>query len=445
MSSAFHSRVAAARDREKAAARSAQLTDLFGRLATADERARRGSTEVDDADVFGGAGSPGPSERARNGREQRKRTAAPSLSPTLSPPRPQNGAVFFHNGRALVLSPASRRLPPAFYEQTRVVGSVEVATTEVQRTLLRLHRDLAVHGRQRSNSHSTPHSSNNKTRAMGRERHSGSGAMNASDSSGSAPGDFDAPATTTAAAQRRIAAEEAKVEKMRVQRARAAAADEGASDVQSVEDYGVDCEIPPLTGESRVEAEVAAVADHFAKAKTSALAMAEVEELAPTTSAAPWWSSALRLRDMKAAAARLDYHARAALGRSYRAREQLLLQVAHLNNVSAATRTQLLQQQQRWQEFQTRLRDGQQAMTQLQAAIAQRQAQTQEQANHRAKLQEELLLRAQETAVVDAAETNLLKAELALLLAEREWPSRSLQRDAQTVLEWLRHASTPLE
>lgn len=506
---------AAAKEREKAVARSVALTSLFDRLAAADARVRRrGSIEIDDVSEEeqqqasasnnlsdrnrdspqnAGVSSPSP---LRNTRAATRRangvptaghvsghgpssTAPPTSTGGATAPsaataasRPPHGPVLLRNGRAVVLSAGSRRLPPPFQEQGRVLTGLANTTSEVQGTLQLLHRDLAVHSRGRhthANGGSTGSHSNNANYNTGfgspsphlRQLHRGS---NGGDSPTSSGGDFNphhsssgrgggggggftsaGSATITAAAQRRMAAEEAKVEKLRIQRARAAAADEGASDDQSVEDYGVDCEIPPLTAESRLESEVAAIAGHFTKAKASALAMAEVEALAPTASAAPWWSSALRLRDMKAAAARLDYHARAALGWSYRAREQLLLQVAHLNNVSGTTRTQLLQQQAHWQEFQTRLKDGQQAVTQMQASIALWQAQAQEEARHRTHLQEALIQRAKDTAVVDSAEVNPLKAELALLLVEREWPTKSLQRDAQTVLEWLKSASTPLE
>lgn len=439
-----------AREREKAAARSAKLTDIFDQLAAADARVRRrGSIELEDVEDAADVASPGPSEQPRDGRRRRVRGAAQAnLLNAPAPPvaststctatRHQGNAVLLRSGRAVVLSAGSRRLPPPFHEQARVLSSVEATTKEVQSTLKHLHRDLAVHNRGHS-------SRRNYRRRSAAARWESEGAESPSNSSEDSDRGFYGSSTTTAAAQRRMMEEEARAEKMRIQRARAAAADEGAADDQSVEDYGVDCEIPPLTSESKLEDEVATIAAHLSKAKTSALAMAEVEELAPTTSAAPWWSSALRLRDMKAAAARLDYHARAAQGWSYRAREQLLLQVAHLNNVSTTIRTQLLQQQQHWQEFQSRLRDGQQAVTQAHAAIAQWQAQTQAEVTRRAKLQEETLARARATAVVDAAETNQLKAELALLLTEREWPSRALQHDAQTVLEWLRSASTPLE
>lgn len=438
---------AAAREREKAAARSTKLTVFFNRLAAADALARRrGSAEIDDDAEDGDGSTASPSRRVGRSPDQRRRVGASQTNFEKTPVRPmRRTAVPFcgrdeaaaggSGGTGVFSADSSRRLPPAFREQARVLSSVDETMTEMQGTLQQLHRDLAVHDRGRHNDH----------RGNARIHANRRGAGSASNSSWDVDGGFCNPSLTSAAAQRHMAEEEAKVEQLRIQRARAAAADEGASDDQSVEDYGVDCEIPPLTAESRLVDEVASVAEHFTKARASALAMAEVEELAPTTSGAPWWSSALRLRGMKAAAARLDYHARAALGWSHRAREQLLLQVAHLNNVSATTRTQLLQQQQHWQEFQTRLKEGQQAITQMQAATALWQAQLQEETQRRARLQEELLTAAQKAAVVNAAETNHLKAELALLLTEREWPSQTLQHDAQTVLEWLKSVSTPLE
>ncbi|CAC9500974.1 Heat_shock_protein_100_kDa [Leishmania infantum] len=252
-------------------------------------------------------------------------------------------------------------------------------------------------------------------------------------------------AETTAAQQRRMADPDVLSEAARIQRARAAAADEGLSDDQSVEDYGVDCEVPPLTSDSRLVDEVAAIAVCMAKMKESAKVMYDTEATAPSTSTAPWWSSALHMRDMKASAARLDYHAHTALNWSHRSMEQLLLQAVMLNNVSVSTRTQLLEQQQHWQEFQTRLRDGQQTVTQLQADIARYQARVQAEMARRAALQEELRLCAQERGLVDPGERNPLKAELALLLEEREWPSPTLKKDASVVLDWLRSVSTTLE
>ncbi|GET85499.1 hypothetical protein, conserved [Leishmania tarentolae] len=173
--------------------------------------------------------------------------------------------------------------------------------------------------------------------------------------------------------------------------------------------------------------------------------MCDTEAAAPGTSAAPWWSSALRMRDMKASAARLDYHAHAALIWSKRSREQLLLQAVKLNNISVSTRTQLLQQQEHRQGFQTRLGNDQQTVMQLRADIARYQACVQPEMARPSALQEEPLLScAQERALVDPEERNPLKAELALLLSEREWPSQTLKKDASAVLGWLRSASTAL-
>ncbi|KAG5508455.1 hypothetical protein JIQ42_08197 [Leishmania sp. Namibia] len=93
----------------------------------------------------------------------------------------------------------------------------------------------------------------------------------------------------------------------------AAAADEGDSDDQSVEDYAVGCKLPPLTSGSCLADEVAAIVACMAKMNESVKVMCDTEAALPSASAESWWSSALRMRDMKASAARLGYHARTAL------------------------------------------------------------------------------------------------------------------------------------
>ncbi|KAG5487970.1 hypothetical protein LSCM1_08286 [Leishmania martiniquensis] len=151
------------------------------------------------------------------------------------------------------------------------------------------------------------------------------------------------------------------------------------------------------------------------------------------------------MRDMKASAAWLSYHARAALSWSQRSLEQLLLQAVALNNALVATRTHLLRQHHHSQEFQARHRDRQEAVMQLQADITYYQGPLQAELARRASLQEELCLRGQERGLLDPDDHNPLKADLALLLAEREWPSQELKRDADTVLDSLRFISMALK
>ncbi|KAG5512491.1 hypothetical protein GH5_08457 [Leishmania sp. Ghana 2012 LV757] len=167
---------------------------------------------------------------------------------------------------------------------------------------------------------------------------------------------------------------------------RVVAADEGDSDDQSIEDYAVDYKLPPLTSSSRLADEVAAIVACMAKMNESMKVMCDTEAALRSASAAPWWSSALRMRDMKASAARLGYHARIALSWSHRSLEQLLLQAVTLNDASVDTRTQLLQQQHHRQEFQARLRNGQQAVMELQADIAHCQGRLQAELARRAAL-----------------------------------------------------------
>ncbi|KAG5487206.1 hypothetical protein CUR178_08219 [Leishmania enriettii] len=183
----------------------------------------------------------------------------------------------------------------------------------------------------------------------------------------------------------------------------------------------------------------------MAKMNESVKVMRDTEAALPSASAAPWWSSALRIRDMKASAARLGYHARTALSWSHRSLEQLLLQAVILNSASADTRTQLLQQQHHEQEFQARLSHCQQALMELQANVAHCQGRLQAESARRAALQEELCLRARERGLLDPDDHSPLKAELALLLAEREGPSPALKRDARIVLNSLRSISMALE
>ncbi|KAK7198036.1 hypothetical protein NESM_000759200 [Novymonas esmeraldas] len=433
----------AARRRQQAVARSAQLTNMFDRLSSADAKLRE-TTQLDDVFSDGGATDLLSPVAARPRQPPPLSTSAAAPPPPLTGVvAPSPGGVILRSGRAVVLSANSRRLPHVFRDQARAVRSVEETTTGMLQTLQHLHRDLVFHAKGRADGgHGSATAATHQPNTPAATAAAAAARLSTAD-------DSEPPTPlageTTAALQRRIAEADARAEAVRVQRARAAAADEGASDDQSVEDYGVDGVVPPLTSESRLADEVAAIAVALGKMRESAAVMCSTEAAAPSTSAAPWWSSALRMRDMKASAARLDYHAHAALNWSHRAREQLLLQAAMLNNISTDTRTQLLQQQHHWQEFQERLRDGQLAVTQLQADIAQHQARVQAEMVRRAALQEELRVSAQERGLVDVEEQNPLKAELALLLEEREWPSRTLKRDADVVVEWLRSVSTALE
>ncbi|CAI5813426.1 conserved hypothetical protein [Leishmania braziliensis MHOM/BR/75/M2904] len=418
--------------RQDAATRSAQLTSLFDRPSGPVPKVRQGAhLGKDFADGLTGEGVKGILSPTLLSRRLPPSTSAPLSHPAGGISSSSTGGAVLRSGGAPVLPTNSCGLPHFFSEQSRAVLSVEITSAEIQRTLQQLHHDLDFHAKRRIEA--------------GRD----AGCYLASAPRSHPSADSTSVTLLTGEAtdtqQRRMAEVDTLSEAANIQRARAAAADEGASDDQSVEDYGVDCEVPPLTSDSRLADEVAAIAVCLAKMKESAGVMYDTEAAASSTSVAPWWSSALGMRDMKVSVARLDYHAHSALSWSHRSREQLLLQAVMLNNASAATREQLFQQQNRLQEFQARLSDGQQAATQLQADIAQYQARVQAEMTRRAALQEELRLCAQERGLVDSAERNPLKAELALLLEEREWPSHTLKRDASVVLGWLRSVSTALE
>ncbi|KAG5512139.1 hypothetical protein JKF63_07607 [Porcisia hertigi] len=419
----------AARKRQAAATRSAQLTHLFDRLSSVDANALQ-KIHSDEVSVDDGYLDKGGAQ---------VHCSPPSLHSTLGLPHhpaksldnPSSGGVVPRSGLS-TFSPRHSRLPSVFREQAGILRSLETASGDVRHTLKQLHHDLAFYAERRSADKNTD------------------GCDLPFSSPLLVPPAHSAPDTVSASKkpaerQLRVSDVEALSETVRMQRARAAAADEGAPDDQSVEDYGVDCVVPPLTSDSRLQDLLASITVSVAKMKESANAIYDIEAAAPSTSVAPWWSSALRVRGMKASAARLDYHAHAALNWSHRAREQLLLQAVVLNKTSVDTRTQILEQQRHWDEFQTRLRDSQQTTAQMQADIAQCQLHVQAELARRATLQKELRLCAQEKGLIHPDEFNPLKAELALLLEEREWPSEELRRDVNVVLDWLRSVSTVLE
>ncbi|GET89911.1 hypothetical protein, conserved [Leishmania tarentolae] len=420
-----------AHNRREAAARSVQLSQLFDSLTAAGskERQRTKSRKDFTSNFIDGGGE--------DHRSVTLLSREPPLSTSAHPDRLEHGACSSTGG--LMLRSSGEAAPPTnihglphpFQEQIATVRSVDIMATEMQRTLEQLHQDLVFHANRRTDAE----------RESGGQLASGPRARQSSNTESSTSVRSD----TTDWQRRCITASDTFSEAARIQRARAAAADEGLSDDQSVEDYGVDCEVPKLTSDSCLVDQVEAIAVCMAKMKESAKVMCDTEAAAPGTSAVPWWSSALRMRDMKASAARLDYHAHAALNWSKRSREQLLLQAVKLNNISVSTRSQLLEQQEHRQEFQTRLGNDQQTVTQLQADIARYQACVQTEMARRSALQEELLFCAQERGLVDPEERNPLKAELALLLSEREWPSPTLKKDASVVLGWLRSTSTTLE
>ncbi|KAG5501146.1 hypothetical protein GH5_04742 [Leishmania sp. Ghana 2012 LV757] len=423
---------ASARKSPEAAARSAWLTNFFERLSSESVTARQSARP--DEDFTEGftdevvEGLPSPTLRSRR---QPLPTSAPFHHAANGAGSSSTGGVILRNDGAVVLSASCRGLPDVFREQAQTVRSMEMTAAEMQHTLQQLHQYLTLHARRR----------------IEEERDAGGHSVSAARRRPSADWTSIAPLTGEAAAlqQHAVADSDSLSEAVRIRRARAAAADEGDSDDQSVEDYAVDYKLPPLTSDSRLADEVAAIVACMAKMNESVKVMCDTEAALPSASTAPWWSSALRMRDMKASAARLGYHARTALSWSHRSLEQLLLQAVILNNASVDTRTQLLQQQQHRQEFQARLRHGQQTVTELQSDIAHCQGRLQAELARRAALQEELCLRARERGLLDPDDHNPLKAELALLLAEREWPSPALKRDARIVLNSLRSISMALE
>ncbi|KAG5475490.1 hypothetical protein LSCM1_03610 [Leishmania martiniquensis] len=416
----------------EAAARSAWLTELFDRLSAECVDAQQSADPDEDfMESFTEEVAQGLLSPAMCSQRQPLPPSAALHQLAHGVGTSSTGGAVQRNDGAAVLAASRNGLPDVFHEQAQTVQLMERTATEMQQTLQQLHHYLALHAKWRIEA----------------GRDAGSHTASAPARRPSAKPELVAhqAGRATAAQQHSIADNDLLTEAARIQRARVVAADEGDSDDQSVEDYATDYTLPPLTSDSRLADEVAAIAARVAKMNESVKVMGDTEAALPSASAVPWWSSALRMRDMKASAVRLGYHARAALSWSQRSLEQLLLQAVALNNASVDTRTHLLQQHHHSQEFQARHRDRQEAVMQLQADITYYQGRLQAELARRASLQEELCLRAQERGLLDPDDHNPLKAELTLLLAEREWPSQELKRDADTVLDSLRFISMALE
>lgn len=413
-------------------ARSAELTGLFERLAKTDEALRHGPEPIS---AFLDGVTP-----------DRGTTGPPSTAAVVRP-----GAGFIApNGRIIVLSASSRRLPPIFTEQAGLVRRTELLSTEVIATLRRLEEDF---GRVRRTAPAETAGDGDAAVGAAGDGRGASGVFGASllSRSGHHGGSQstmlghsrtidEADDLTGRKARQAVEAER----QMLLQRARAVAADEGASEDQSVADYAVDPVVPALQPGSRLRIGLEEALVSLTKCATSSAAMQRVEAEAPTTSAQPWWTSALRLRDVKAAAVRVGYHARRALLWSFRVREHLLYMAATLNTASATSRVELTTLQERRTLFQSRLAEGEQTLAHLDKEMVVLSTQLQSEKSRRLEQQAVLLQTAQAAALISCKDDNPLKAELALLLRERAWPSGALADDAKVVLQLLGNRTAPL-
>lgn len=432
--------------------------------------------------------------------------ARPSLPPQLQPlsERPRGESVaFVRGGRSIVLSGGSRRLPPVFAQQRETGRAIDVAVHGVNATLRSLTYDLSrvtdVHlPAETLQAVEDSHRAYTDALAIRSGRVAGSD-ENGNDSGrggGGYTGGLFLPYTLRGS---RLGSDWL----MRLQQARAAAADECVSDMQSVADYAGDPAVPRPSRDRRTRDEMESMNESLVKIAECAAAMraavsgnpadrlfsfgdqdtttttatvtvpATLTATATATSGGgpssyPWWSSALRTRDLKAHAIRLNHHARRALLWDWRCREHLLLDAAHLNHNSERCRMDLIRLQSQLAIFAQRHTDSEVATRTLQEEAALLQTALAEAGERRGAMQLQLLESARLLGLVPdgSAASNSsngnnndhngngprpksgsgepLSAELALLVLGYAWP-RELRADAARALDWLRTEQTFLE
>lgn len=224
-----------------------------------------------------------------------------------------------------------------------------------------------------------------------------------------------------------------------VLRARSAAADEGFTDTQSVEDYAMTDLTPMVSSNSTIREQLQCLGTSLQKVDECAQRVIQCEQATDIL----WWSSASRTRDLKVNTIRGNFHARLAYKLNLLAGEDFYRRACILNMHSDRCHADLLNLQHHLGEFETRREESRKQLEEVEKQVDQIQVHLQTALERRAALQEELIQTAHLTDVLLPNDNDVANAELALLLKVPQWP-KELMPDVVNVLQWVKCEPTAL-
>eukprot|EP00796_Vickermania_ingenoplastis_P005277 gene5277-3782_t len=334
------------------------------------------------------------------------------------------GVLITSDGRTIVLSAESRRLPPAFTDLRRTLRNAEQQLTLVTSTVTELGTAFSSGSQIQLPAETViavEDSHREYLNMLARSK----------------PETFSKQIGSAKAARDPESEEEWN---MNVLRARAAAADEGFTDDQSVEDYAVTDFPEVVNADSTIREKITAMTDSLAKVEACAKRIIQIEQ----SSDMQWWSSAARTRVIKANSVRANYHCRLAYRYNLSAREQFFLQASYLNIHSEQCRTDLVKLQQQLAMFEGRTVESKQQLIEVGTHIEELSEKLQAANERRLALQEELNDKAHQLNIVYPGDRDAVNAELALLLKYSKWP-KELVPDVKKVLQWIQSEPCTLE
>lgn len=334
------------------------------------------------------------------------------------------GVLITSDGRTIILSAESRTLPKAFTDLRRTLRNTEHQLNTVSITVNELGTAFATASQLQlpaetvlavEDSHREYLNMLSRSRPETFSKHIGSA---------------------------KVAKEPEKEEEwnMNVLRARAAAADEGYSDNQSVEDYAVNDLSPIVNSSASIREKLSALTDSLLKVEQCARRIIQCEQ----ASDMQWWSSASRTRLIKANAIRANYHARLAFKWNLGSREQFFLQASYLNLHSDQCRTDLVKLQQQLSTFENRTIESKRMLEEVGKQVEVLSEKLASAHERRSLIQEELKAKAHQLNILFPGDNDAVNAELALLLKVPKWP-KELMPDVKKVIQWIRSEPCTLE
>ncbi|KAH8607490.1 hypothetical protein ERJ75_001408400 [Trypanosoma vivax] len=224
-------------------------------------------------------------------------------------------------------------------------------------------------------------------------------------------------------------------------RVRAAAADEGLRDDQSVVDYAGEPDVPLYVPNRTIRAEIEAMEDSLKKIGECVNTMFFIDE---QDSGNQWWESAMMIREMKANSIRMNYHARNVLKWFIRAQEHFLIDAVMKNEYSERCRSDLLYMREQIALFSERIDRSKELQEKAKGEIAMLKEWICEATHFRSEMLEKLLEVAQSRHLLHPECKDVQRAELMLLLEHTTWP-QTLQEDVERVKQWVRENVNPID
>lgn len=389
-----------AQRKARIAKRSAELVALFDELA----RVEQSPEKLNSTASFGGA------SLEYSDRDSKAKTFGSTV-------------MITSDGKAIFLSSESRSMPPAFTNFKRIVHTTEKQLSAVADTVTELQNAFSFVADLQLPT---------ETLLALEDGHKEYRSM----LTRSRPATFGKNLGSAKAAKNPEKEEEWN---MKVLRARAAAADEGYEENQSVEDYAVADLNSAVERPPGLEELIEEIGNEIVKLGESGERLIQWER----ASDLQWWSSAERTRLIKVSAVRANYHARVAFKWSVLCRHQFFQQVSYLNSHSRKCRDELVKLREQLVAFESRTLETQKVLLQVTTDMELLSTKFQEGADRRAKLQEEMKEKARELQIAPP-DCDSVNAELALLIKSYIWPPE-LQLDAERVLQWIRMENCALE